>query len=284
MDKLRELNFKELLHIDAPNVAAYTFDQYRMNGYEHPSISGYCIACEEKGCNVAADDDTYRLTHISHGAHAIDYFSALKAKPDLTGWHDEPIVFVYETPSLDYGIYRAVAYKGYNKRPSKDWYWIHGDQAPKLYPDRFGGGEYGGFVWGAVQTFRLSNVYITNLVKCGLNNNEGKFKGLDAYNEETIKECYSRILEKELDILNPKIVFAVGSAVEKWVSRFVQGRYYVQPLPHPAGRRRGLRDEHFKAIYFWVAARALHKAGVIDTNEGSDLARMFLERYDVQIG
>jgi hypothetical protein len=283
MQKLRELNFNNLICVNTPDIATYTFDHYKKNGYEHPSISEYCTACEAKGCNCAADDQTYRLTNISHGAHSSDFFLALKDKPDVSSWHNEPIVFVYETPSLDYGIYKDVAYKSYNKRPSKDWYWIHDAQDYAAYPDRFCGGEYGGFVLSAILTFKLSNVYITNLVKCGLNNAEGKFKGLGCYNEQTIKECYARFLEKELDILQPKIIFAVGSSVEEWVSWFVKDTYYVQQLPHPAGRRRGFRDEHYKAIYFWVIVRALHKAGIIDTAEGSELARMYLERYDEKL-
>lgn len=280
MQRLRELNFNDLIYVAVPNITTYTFDQYRKNGYEHPSISGYCILCEEKGCNFAADDKAYRLTNISHGAHSSDFFLALKDNPDVTTWHDEPIVFVYETPSLDYGIYKEVAHKGYNKRPSKDWYWIHDDQNYASYPNRFRGGEYGGFVLSAILTFKLSNVYMTNLVKCGLNNPEGKFKGLSHYNEETIKECFSKFLSKELDILKPKVIFAVGSAVEDWLSWFLKDKYYVQQLPHPAGRRRGFRDEHYKAIYFWVVTRALHKAGIIDTDEASELARMYLDRYN----
>ena len=280
MLRLRNLNFNDIIHVDTPNIAAYTFDQYRKNGYEHHPISGYCISCEKKGCNFAAEDKTYRLTNISHGAHSSDFFLALKNKPDISAWHDEPIVFVYETPSLDYGIYKEVGYKGYAKRPSKDWYWIHDDQNYVSYPNRFSGGQYGGFVLSAILTFRLSNVYLTNLVKCGLNNSEGKFKGIGSYNEETIKECYSKFLQNELEIFKPKVIFAVGSAVEGWVSRFVRDKYCVQQLPHPAGRRRGFRDEHYRAIYFWAITKALHKAGIIDTNEGKELAGMYLDRYD----
>ncbi len=123
-------------------------------------------------------------------------------------------------------------------------------------------------------------MYLTNLVKCGLNNSEGKFKGIGSYNEETIKECCSKFLQNELEIFKPKVIFAVGSAVEGWVLRFVKDKYCVQQLPHPAGRRRGFRDEHYRAIYFWAIIKALHNAGIIDTNEGKELAGMYLDRYD----
>jgi hypothetical protein len=116
------------------------------------------------------------LANISHGAHFIDYFLALKVYPEVSGWHGEPIMFVYENPNLDYDIYKDLAYKGYHKRPSKDWYWIHEDQESVIYPERFWGGEYGGFVSSVIMTFKLFNVYIPNHVKCCMNNPEGKFK------------------------------------------------------------------------------------------------------------
>ena len=280
MSELRQLNFDKLISVGVPDVTTYTYDEYRRNGYEHKPITGYCISCEKEGCNIAKDDSSFKLTNISHGSHSSDFFRSLTTKQETNNWHQEPILFVYETPSLDYGIYQGVAYLNYNKRPSKDWYWIHEDQEAVSYPEKFWGGEYGGFVLSAIQTFKLANVYMTNLVKCGLNNDEGKFKGLGSFQDKTVTNCYKVFLEKEIALLNPKVIFAVGSAVEEWVKWFVKDTYYVQQLPHPAGRRRGFRDEHYKAIYFWGVVRALHKAGIIDTEEGKALAQTYLELYD----
>ncbi len=125
MNELRKLNFNELISVGVPDVTSYTFDEYKKNGYEHTPINGYCTSCEEKGCSSANDDDSYQLTNISHGAHSSDFFRALKVKANTTDWHKESIMFVYETPSLDYGIYKEVPYQKYKKHPSKDWYWIH---------------------------------------------------------------------------------------------------------------------------------------------------------------
>lgn len=282
MQDLRKLNFDKLISINVPNVTTYTYKDYKNNGYEHTPINGYCVSCEKKGCNVAKNDESYILTNISHGAHSSDFFRSLKTEPDITNWHHEPILFVYETPSLDYGIYKEIPYKDYNKHPSKEWYWIHCDQDEITYPERFKGGEYGGFVLSAIQTFKLANVCMTNLVKCGLNNSEGKFKGLGSYNDDTISNCYSEFLEKEISIIKPKIIFSVGAAVESWVRWFVKETYYIQQLPHPAGRRRGFRDEHYKAIYFWGITRALHKTNIINTDEGCKLAKLYLDEYDAK--
>jgi len=278
--RLRRLNFQDLITVEVPDVDSYTYEEYRKNEYEHRPISGYCVSCEEKGFNASNEGDDYRLTNISHGAHSSDFFLALKTKPDTSQWHQEPIVFIYESPSLDYGIYKEVKYQQYQKRPTKDWYWIHKDQDTIEYPTRFAGAQYGDFVLSAICTFRLANVYITNLVKCGLNNNEGKFRGLASYKDECVKNCYENILSKELAILQPKVVFAVGTKVDEWVRGFVKDSAFIQQLPHPAGRRRGFRDEHYKAIYFWLVVRALHKTGIIQAEEGSLLARTYLEKYE----
>jgi len=124
---------------------------------------------------------------------------------------------------------------------------------------------------------------MTNLVKCGLKNEIGKFKGLASYRDETIENCYSEFLKREISMLRPRIIFAVGSAVEEWVKRLVKESLYVQQLPHPAGRRRGFKDEHYKATYFWGVVRALRRAGIIDTDEGAELAKMYLDKYDMKI-
>jgi hypothetical protein len=278
-DLLRELNFRDLISVGVTDIDAYTFDKYRQNGFEHKPIDGYCTACEEKGFNISKDDESYQLTNISHGAHTSDFLLALKDKIDISGWHQQPVMFVYETPSKDYRVFKEVSYKGFNKHPSKDWYWIHTDQEPVSYPEKFKGGVYGEFVLSALMTFRLANAYITNLVKCGMNDKQDNFKGLLSFKNECISECYSRFLEKEIGVLKPVIIFAVGSAVEGQVKSFVKDTIYVQQLPHPAGRQRGFRDEYYKVLYFWLVVRGLHKTGVIQTDEAGKLATLFLAKY-----
>jgi len=181
LKELKKLNFKELINIGVSDASSYNFNDYRRNGYEHKSIEGYCISCDTKNINHATDDSTYKLTNISHGSHSLDFLDALKQPVDITNWHDEPVMFVYESPSLDYGIYKDITFNGHSKRPSKEWYWIHDDQELTFYPDRFTGGEYGGFVVSAICTFRLAGAYMTNLVKCGMNNDDGNFKGISSY-------------------------------------------------------------------------------------------------------
>jgi hypothetical protein len=150
--RLRELNFHELISVGVVDPCTYTFSDYEKAGYVHSGIAEYCVSCESKGCHVCPGDSGYRLTNISHGAHSTDYFLSLEETPDLAGWHSEPVVFVYESPSLDYDIYADVAFHGQNKRPSKQWYWIHTKQIARSFPYAFKGGEYGQYVFSACMT------------------------------------------------------------------------------------------------------------------------------------
>ena len=282
MKELRKLNFNKLITIGVPDITGYSYDEYKANGFKHKSITGYCVSCEEKGCSTASDDAAYQLTTISHGAHSSDFFQAYKEKQDISDWHHEPIMFVYESPGRNNDIYKKERYNGYDKQPSKTWYWIDSDwDRPIAYPEGFKGGVYGTFVWCATLTFKLANVYVTNLVKCGLNNAKGDYKNLDWFKDETVKTCYSNFLKEEIAILKPKIIFAVGSRVERKVRQFVKDLCLVQQLPHPAAQQGGgLRDDHYKAIYFWGVVRALHKADIINTDECCELAKLYLENYE----
>jgi hypothetical protein len=141
LGELRRLNFKELLRVDYPNIESYSFDICRDNGFRHRPVQAYCIACEDAGVSAAADDPSFRLTNISHGAHSDDFFRALTQRPETSQWHQDPVVFVYETPSLDYGIYKEVLFDGYRKRPANEWYWVHDEQDSIAFPQAFKGGN-----------------------------------------------------------------------------------------------------------------------------------------------
>ena len=132
----------------------------------------------------------------------------------------------------------------------------------------------------AMLTFKLTNTYLTNLVKCGLSNKEDKFKRIGHYNDECIENCYKNILYKEIELVDPLVIFTVGSAVEGWVRYLTKDSHFIQHLPHPAGRRRGFRDEHFKVLFFWLVLRTLYKAGIIEMEESKELTDLFLKKFE----
>lgn len=271
MDKLARLNFSELIHIDNAEIESYTFDCYKKNGYKHEGITGYCISCEKNNCNVSPKNTSFKMSNISHGAHASDFLRSMGID-DTNGWVKAPVMFIYESPSLDYGIFKNLSYSGYDKRPTQKWYWIHSDKNASSYPTSFKGGQYGDFIASAINTFKLKNAYVTNLVKCGLNNDKGKYKGLDFYDTFAIENCYENFLQKEIEIIEPKVIFALSSGAEKQIKKFTKD-IYVHQLPHPAGRQRGFRNDHYRAVYFWGIIRALQKVGVLTLSDAIEYAK-----------
>ena len=222
---------------------------------------------------------------MSHGAHAVDFLAALKEPVDVTGWHEEPVLFVYEAPSKDYGFYESVTYRKMEKRPTKEWYWIHRDQDLTRFPDGFKGGTYGDFVLSAICTFRLKNAYVTNLVKCGLNPDDGQqFRGLAYYQPGCIDTCVRRYLQREIEIFKPRVIFAVGAKVFKcigeWLQSISRDEVPLHQLPHPARRQGGFKDSYFRVLYFWLIVLALRQAEIIQPSEAEDLGRTFVRDYE----
>jgi len=264
---LKSLNFNDLLLLnDNINVDTYNFEEYIT--YEKHPVKGYCIRCEAKGCNTCPSNESFRLTNISHGASTDDLFSATDTSDhDFSTWHNEGVLFLMEGPSVDgWGLYEEVEYNGHKKRPAQLWYWLHEKHEALTYPSEFRGARYGTLFNSIVFTFKLRNAYLTNLVKCGLNNIAGKFEGFQKYNPETIKTCYENFLTNEIEIINPKIIFCFGSNVYRYLYQQYSNEKFpwiVISLPHPARGRNGFTDELFRHSYFSMVLEGLYEAGIV---------------------
>jgi len=226
-NELKQLNFNDLLQLDRSiDLETYDVEACLRKG-QHPII-GYCLRCENKGCNICPTDSTFVLKNISHGASAGDILRATRnTNMDLSDWHNEGVLFLMEGPSKDYDIYREVLFNGHKKCPTELWYWIHNENKNYSYPEEFKGGTYGTLFNSIVFTFKLKNAYLTNLVKCGLNNSSNEYKGIGDYNPETIKTCYENFLLKEIAILKPQVIFCFGSKVYD----FLWEQYANEPFP-----------------------------------------------------
>lgn len=281
---LNELNFNDLIKLDLEDVCKYNFDDYLKNNCEHPNIIGYCTACEEKKIQPCYDEK-FCLRNISHGSKSEDFIKSTNCIHDIKNWHHKGVMFIMESPSKDYGIYRNVEIEKsgevFSKHPSFQWYWIHNKQEISGYPQYFKGGEYGRFVSSAITTFRLSNAYLTNLIKCGLNGPNDSYKGIDSYNQDCIQTCAEKYLKKEIEIVKPKVIFTFGSKVFSWVNWFVNDQWNydikVVGLPHPAGQRRGFKDEYYNVLYFCMIAKWLYKESVIEEEYYKELMLKFAD-------
>lgn len=276
--KLKELNFNKLLIIDT-NINSYNFDVY-MNNQGH-KIKGFCTDCEQKGFNLCPTDKNFKLQNISHGASTEDFIRATKQhKLDRSDWKEEGVFFLMEGPSIDYNIYINKVSNGYKKKPAKEWYWIHKIQEKYMYPEEFSGGRYGTLINSIIFTFKLKNAYISNFVKCGLNNENNNFKGIQEYDERCLKNCFDNFLIREMEILRPKIVFCFGSNVENKLYEIYPNDYpfRVCVLPHPAGRRRGFKNDYYRHLYFTRILEGLYLAGIITREAAKNKFGEFLSR------
>lgn len=275
-NSLKQLNFNELLILDT-DIEKYDFNVY-MDNDQH-FINGFCTKCEEKGCNFCPTDKNFKLQTISHAATTEDILLATgQQNIDLSDWKNDSVLFLMEGPSVDWEFYEEKEYKGFKKKPTKEWYWVHDRQEKFSYPQEFKGGKYGSLFNSIVFTFKLKNAYLTNLVKCGLNNAENNYKGINEYEWKTLQTCAENFLLKELEILKPKIVFCFGSSVENklWDLYPEDYPFLVCGLPHPAGQRRGFKDEYYRHLYFTRILEGLYKVGIVTIDEAENKFREFL--------
>lgn len=276
IEELRELNFSKLINLDFPHIESYTFSDYRYNHYEHYPIKSYCISCEKKNWHRSVDDRSFQLSYLSHGAHSADFIESLNPPLEsLNDWHDEAVMFIYDIPT-DNKIYTEVNYLNYSKRPAKKWCWIEGE-ANSL--NQFQATAASHFMLSTILTFRLANAYVTHLVKCGMSNPEQQVKPINFYQEDCIRNCFREFLAYEINILKPRVIFAVGTLVEQKLFDLVGNSYLIQSLPHPKTLQGSLSDEEFQILYFWLILRALFKTSVISLEEAKELTETFLHQF-----
>lgn len=247
------------------------FDDLIIKGDIHlKHIEGCCQECDKVNPayiteKPSKDTQNYKLMRISHGSHSFDFFCTseeLKRKyleaQDL--WTSHPVIFIFENPSLSYDLYDDSIDNKTRKHPAKSWYWIHNSQFDdEKYPENFSMKKYGELFFSIVNTFKLENAYLTNMVKCGMscsdNSKNKNFLSTTSYNPEIIRNCTEKFLIKEIEILsrqrNDITVFCFGdivfSQVTKLLSTLKLEKCQVCKLPHPA---RIMSNEDRKVLLF----------------------------------
>ena len=90
--------------------------------------------------------------------------------------------------------------------------------------------EYMSFVLGEESDEIFKKVAYTNLVKCSTRNDEQA-----KLTRRSIDECFNRHLVNEINYFNPKIIFALGREVEKYLSATeVIYKYPLVYIKHPS--------------------------------------------------
>lgn len=117
-----------------------------------------------------------------------------------------------------------------------------------------------------IKTFRLRNAYMTNFVKCAMNDADGKhYLGTAYYNPECIENCFNHVLLEEIKILTDDfrqkiIVFAFSQRVYGLAQDYLRkvdalrDKYSLCLMPHPASR---LANDYRKYVIFGKVYKTL---------------------------
>lgn len=276
--QIHRINFQDIITIDgydenfAFNDKYYDIENQRFRN----QVISCCHRCEENNCNTVIVDgnsnskeykyQSYKLENVSHGSHTIDFLNASGlTENDIiqkfkTGWDDTPVLFLMENPSVNYhNMYHICN----DKYPTNAWYWIYGKKElldNNDLDDYLKQGWYGDMVYALLNYYKLSNAYLTNIIKCGMNNkgsfeneeeaykNE-KYLGTKLYKEQCKKTCMTNILANEIKCLtnnsNKLKVIAFGKNSYSLAKEFFQynddetvSKLNIQlvQLPHPSSR------------------------------------------------
>lgn len=270
-EKLHIINFNQIIKYNQENDVVANPYKYGFAREENrlKDIAGYCTKCGREEAYKSQDYDSkgFKLNNISHGTHTLDFLEAMGVKnvKELIedGWRDDPVIFLMENPSVDYGIYHNLKDQEEGKRPAISWYWIHEKWSENYKIEDFSTDkflvqqQYGKMVASLIYQFKLGNAYMTNLVKCGISDArlvekslvETGYKNLDDYSGTCITTCVTNVFKDEVKALSakenkyvPLRIFAFGNRTYSIVADFLRHctdldiEYQLYKLPHPANR------------------------------------------------
>lgn len=228
---LADINFREILDYGGqPEVR---------NRYPRSlACSGYCIDCEESG---VLGESGGQLSLMSHGCDSADFETILGPMPLAGSGVTMPVLFLLENPGAD-GRYRngiEIAFRGSRKKPPVNhYYWTPSARPwPSCVADFIADPHfYGPYFAYLMQRHQLTNVYITNLVKCKWTQAVADdYRGVGA--AVVTRHCTERFLAREFALFGPRLVVCLGGNAERGYQEFSRrfpSAALVANLMHPA--------------------------------------------------
>ena len=189
--ELEHLNFSGVLNYKRPVI------RRPRDGSSLNTCVGFCHDCEDRGwCSKDGSSDIL----MSHGCTSDD-FAEIIGQPLPKIKYSEPIMFLLQNPGGDYDLGDVCTCDNIKKKPPTKQFYFSSDL--KRWPMSMADiqNPYGDYFAYLMANFGLSNVYITNCIKC-------KY-GADWY-AKTADNCIARFLEKEITIFQPRKIFCFG--------------------------------------------------------------------------
>lgn len=274
---LHEINFGADGIIRPTNGGAdYDYDKWKEKGaHIYDNEQCYCPHCDNISPCIIKDGEGYFFANISHGTHTYDFIMAHnrdekdreKKFSEVEGWAKKPVLFVMENPgSMSSNSHKPMG--SGKKQALESWYWLDSRYSEPdkdyIYPNFFRQREYGKLVYSIINTFKIANGYLTNMVKCGILDGNGEYVTTDNYNGKIVDNCIEMCLKREIAALrggddNQKvIIFAFGqNTYGRLIEKFTDlDKYSIYLLPHPVNR---LANDYRKYVLYGKIARALYK-------------------------
>ena len=165
--------------------------------------------------------------------------------------------------------------------PAKSWYWLPDESDhkldtynPKEYTKNSTQGKYGEYFASIIYRFGLRNVYVTNMLKCGVS--RGGKAILKSNQCKSIRDnCISQYLYQEIKSFQPEAMFAFGhntyNEVRKKFTDYSPSKKLFY-LPHPACRtnKKDYQRTSHKHLLF-----GLKETGIISDPEEKYLSTDF---------
>ena len=287
--ELNRINFGKDGIIQVNNYySEYKFKDLKENEGSWPihEIRGYCDECQGKLSKPKNGSySKYELKTMMHGAHTLDFLYSQGLTDNelveiLKKWNGIPVLFLLENTGKVHDFYDQTLVKW----PTKQWYWVHGPAytgSNAEYPCEIRKNRYSSQFFTLINSFKLSNVYVTDLVKCGMNSIDKKYLTVDKYNYECITKCANKYLKEEIRAITKYskdlIVMAFGNNSFYYgkdlinsISRELGLNVDYYHLPHPQARKGNAYRKRFEFLCFYVA---LKRKGI-----SSDFARTLFEK------
>lgn len=296
---INDFRFTTLIKYEKPFIP--TYDLVKNEYFDNPKFKkavseyygreeqpiGVCQLCENKNANISGDKN-FSLKIVSHGIQSLDLFKK-QGFTDYSDYREDGIMLIMESPSSNLDACYEMDFS--SKHPAKVWWWLENENTdkPETYPDEFKGRKYGQFFNSFVHTFKLKNAYMTNFIKCGmLDDSDLKFGNFATFPDECKRTCFENILLKEIEIINPKVIFTFSTNVYKYIEKQIEeinkkmkSTPIIVQLPHPARSRQGFLNEYYRTLWYCRSLEGLINAKVIQNkNEQHKYWDMYVENND----
>lgn len=239
-------------------------------------LQGVCKDCDNFGktCNL--------MSGFSHSSDLTRLFNINKLDKSniVTAGKEVPFMFICENPGKDY-FNKSTSYfgKSINFRNLNNWFSKKSDFLNKDL-SKFSNKSDDAYAFSFAHLmlkYKLSNVYITNSVKCKPNssNNFGK------YDNELNKHCIEKFLLKEIELFKPTTIICFGKNA---YNNVIQYKHKFENITiinvlHPSIRGKTLSKYSLKYkdnIYFKTSKLTNSKMKILMTNWYNTFDKLFL--------